>query len=387
MNAAYRLSRSAAVVGVAEFGCGRSPGESVLTLQAKAAQRALADAGLAFGDIDGLFVSGYPYAERPAVLLSEYLGIHPAWVDSTNVGGGGFVLALEHAAAAIAAGLCTTVLISYGSTQYSSGLRKLGGRAPEFGYQFEVPHGLPQPLGAYALAATRHMHEFGTTSEQLAEIAVAARAWALLNEDAPRRGELTVEDVLSSPMIASPLHALDCCLVTDGAGAVIVTSAERARDLRRPAVLIAGTAYAHSHETVTSMPDLTVTAAAVSGPLAFARAGVTPADIDVVQTYDSFTITTLLALEDLGFCAKGEGGAFVSDGRIAPGGAFPVNTSGGGLSYCHPGMFGIFLVIEAVRQLRGDAGARQVAGVERAVCHGVGGQLSATATAVLERQA
>ena len=387
MNAAYRLSRSAAVVGVAEFGCGRSPGESVLTLQAKAAQRALADAGLAFGDIDGLFVSGYPYAERPAVLLSEYLGIHPAWVDSTNVGGGGFVLALEHAAAAIAAGLCTTVLISYGSTQYSSGLRKLGGRAPEFGYQFEVPHGLPQPLGAYALAATRHMHEFGTTSEQLAEIAVAARAWALLNEDAPRRGELTVEDVLSSPMIASPLHALDCCLVTDGAGAVIVTSAERARDLRRPAVLIAGTAYAHSHETVTSMPDLTVTAAAVSGPLAFARAGVTPADIDVVQTYDSFTITTLLALEDLGFCAKGEGGAFVSDGRIAPGGAFPVNTSGGGLSYCHPGMFGIFLVIEAVRQLRGEAGARQVAGAERAICHGVGGQLSATATAVLERQA
>ena len=387
MNAAYRLSRSAAVVGVAEFGCGRSPGESVLTLQAKAAQRALADAGLAFGDIDGLFVSGYPYAERPAVLLSEYLGIHPAWVDSTNVGGGGFVLALEHAAAAIAAGLCTTVLISYGSTQYSSGLRKLGGRAPEFGYQFEVPHGLPQPLGAYALAATRHMHEFGTTSEQLAEIAVAARAWALLNEDAPRRGELTVEDVLSSPMIASPLHALDCCLVTDGAGAVIVTSADRARDLRRPAVLIAGTAYAHSHETVTSMPDLTVTAAAVSGPLAFARAGVTPADIDVVQTYDSFTITTLLALEDLGFCAKGEGGAFVSDGRIAPGGAFPVNTSGGGLSYCHPGMFGIFLVIEAVRQLRGEAGARQVAGAERAICHGVGGQLSATATAVLERQA
>lgn len=387
MNAAYRLSRSAAVVGVAEFGCGRSPGESVQTLQAKAAQRALADAGLAFGDIDGLFVSGYPYAERPAVLLSEYLGIHPAWVDSTNVGGGGFVLALEHAAAAIAAGLCTTVLISYGSTQYSSGLRKLGGRAPEFGYQFEVPHGLPQPLGAYALAATRHMHEFGTTSEQLAEIAVAARAWALLNEDAPRRGELTVEDVLSSPMIASPLHALDCCLVTDGAGAVIVTAADRARDLRRPAVLIAGTAYAHSHETVTSMPDLTVTAAAVSGPLAFARAGVTPADIDVVQTYDSFTITTLLALEDLGFCAKGEGGAFVSDGRIAPGGAFPVNTSGGGLSYCHPGMFGIFLVIEAVRQLRGEAGARQVAGAERAVCHGVGGQLSATATAVLERQA
>jgi acetyl-CoA acetyltransferase len=387
MSPACRLSRSAAVVGVAEFGCGRSPGESVLTLQAKAAQRALADAGLAFSDIDGLFVSGYPYAERPAVLLSEYLGIHPTWVDSTNVGGGGFVLALEHAAAAIEAGLCNTVLISYGSTQYSSGLRKLGGRAPEFSYQFEVPHGLPQPLGAYALAATRHMHEFGTTSEQLAEVAVAARSWAQLNDDAPKRGELTVEDVLSSPMIASPLHVLDCCLVTDGAGAVIVTAADRARDLRRPVVLVAGTAYAHSHETVTSMPDLTRTAAAVSGPLAFARAGVTPAEIDVVQTYDSFTITTLLALEDLGFCAKGEGGEFVSGGRIAPGGAFPVNTSGGGLSYCHPGMFGIFLVIEAVRQLRGEAGARQVAGAERAVCHGVGGQLSATATAVLEREA
>jgi acetyl-CoA acetyltransferase len=387
MSPDYGLSRRVAVVGVAEYGCGKSPGETVLSLQAKAIRLALSDAGLAIGDIDGLYVSGYPYAERPAVLLSEYLGIHPAWVDSTNVGGGGFVLALERAASAIAAGLCRAVLVSYGSTQYSSGLRKLGGRAPEFGYQFEVPHGLPQPLGAYALAAARHMHEFGTGSEQLAEIAVAARRWAMLNDAAPKRGELTVDDVLSSPMVASPLHVLDCCLVTDGAGAVIVTDAERARDLRRPVVLVAGTAYAHSHETVASMPDLTTTAGAVSGPLAFARAGVTPADIDVVQTYDSFTITTLLALEDLGFCAKGEGGAFVAGGRIAPGGALPVNTSGGGLSFCHPGMFGVFLVIEAVRQLRGDAGARQVARAERAVCHGVGGQLSATATAVLERVA
>lgn len=383
----YALSRRAAVVGIAEYGCGKSPGETVLSLQGRAARLALRDAGLGLADVDGLFVSGYPYAERPGVLLAEYLGIQPSWLDSTNVGGCGFVAALEHAAAVIAVGLCRVVLISYGSTQYSSGLRKLGGRPPEFSYQFEVPHGLPQPLGGYALAASRHMYEFGTTPEQLAEVAVAARQWAMLNPAAPQRGELTVDDVLASPMIASPLHVLDCCLVTDGAGAVIVTSADRARDLAQPAILIAGSACAHSHETVTSMPDMTTTAGAVSGPSAFSRAGMTPRDINVVQTYDSFTITTLLALEDLGFCPKGEGGAFVSGGRIAPGGELAVNTSGGGLSYCHPGMFGIFLVIEATRQLRGQAGQRQVAGAQRAVCHGVGGQLSATATAILERAA
>jgi acetyl-CoA acetyltransferase len=383
--APYSLGGQIAIAGIAEYGCGKSPGETVLSLQSKAAHAALADAGLSTADIDGLYVSGYPYAERPSVLLSEYLGIHPAWTDSTNVGGCGFVMALEHAGAAIQAGLCRTVLVSYGSTQYSSRLRRLGGRAPEFSYQFEVPYGLPLPLGGYALAAQRHMYEFGTTSEQLAQIAVAARGWAALNDLAPRKEQLTVDDVLSSPVIATPLHALDCCLVTDGAGAVIVTSAERARDLRQPVVTLAGSGYAHSHETITSMADLTTTAAVSSGGTAFARAGLTPADIDVLHLYDSFTITVLLALEDLGFCAKGEGGAFVSGGRIAPGGELAVNTSGGGLSYCHPGMFGIFLVVEAVRQLRGTAGARQVPGAERALCHGVGGQLSTAATAILER--
>lgn len=383
----YRLGGRAAVVGVGEAGCGKAGNSTVLSLQMEAAAIALDDAGLAAGDVDGLFVSGYPYAERQAVLLAEYLGLRPEWVDSTNIGGGAFVTAVEHAAAAIEAGLCGTVLISYGSTQYSSGLRRLGGRSPEFSYQFEVPYGLPQPLGAYALAAQRHMSCYGTTSEQLAEIAVAARGWAALNEAAVRREPLTVAEVLASPMIATPLHALDCCLVTDGAGAVLVTSAERARDLRPVPVLLRGSGYAHSHETVTSMEDLTMTAGTRSGRLALARAGVSPADLDVVQVYDSFTITTLLNLEDLGFCEKGEGGAFVEGGRIAPGGQLPVNTSGGGLSYCHPGMFGIFLVIEAVRQLRGEAGARQVPGARLGLCHGVGGQLSTAATIVLERAA
>lgn len=383
----YSLSGRSAVVGVGESGCGKAPGSTVLSLQMEAAAIALGDAGLSAQDVDGLFVSGYPYAERPVALLAEYLGLRPQWVDSTNVGGGAFVMAVEHAAAAIEAGLCETVLISYGSTQYSSGLRRLGGRAPEFSYQFEVPYGLPQPLGTYALAAQRHMNCYGTTSEQLAEIAVAARRWAALNNAAVRRDPLTIEDVLASPLIATPLHALDCCLVTDGAGAVLVTSAERARDLRAVPVLLRGSAYAHSHETVTSMEDLTVTAGARSGPLALSRAGVEPTDIDIAQVYDSFTITTLLNLEDLGFCKKGEGGAFVEGGAIAPGGRLPVNTSGGGLSYCHPGMFGIFLVIEAVRQLRGEAGARQVPGARLGLCHGVGGQLSTAATIVLERAA
>jgi acetyl-CoA acetyltransferase len=383
----YRLRGQICLVGVAESSLGRTPDRTVLSLQMEAAAAALADAGLAPSSIDGLMVSGYPYAERQVVLVGEYLGLNLSYVDATNVGGAGFVAAIERAGAAILAGLCQVVLVSYGSTQYSSRTRTLGaGRAPEFGYQFEVPYGPPIPIASYAMAAQRHMHLYGTTSEQLAEIAVSARGWARLNPRALRRDPLTVADVLASPMICDPLHQLDCCLVTDGGGAVILTSAEIAATLPKPPVYVLGSGYAQTHESIMNMPDLTVTAARDSGRLAFDRAGLRPSDVDVAQIYDSFTITTLLSLEDLGFCARGEGGPFVSGGRVAPAGSFPMNTTGGGLSYCHPGMFGIFLLIEAVRQLRGECGERQVAGARVALCHGTGGQLSTGATVVLSTE-
>jgi acetyl-CoA acetyltransferase len=227
------------------------------------------------------------------------------------------------------------------------------------------------------------MHQYGTTREQLAEVAVAARQWAQRNPAAFMRDDLTVEDVLASRLVSSPLRVRDCCLVTDGGGAVLVTSAERARDLKRDPVYLLGAAEAHWNMNISQMDDLTVTAASESGPRAMSLAGVKPSEVDLVELYDAFTINTILFLEDLGFCAKGEGGAFVSGGRIAPGGELPVNTNGGGLSFCHPGMYGIFTIIEAVRQLRGDGGDRQVTEPHVAVAHGNGGHLSSQVTAIL----
>jgi acetyl-CoA acetyltransferase len=254
---------------------------------------------------------------------------------------------------------------------------------PDMAAAWERPYGARVPMTSYALAASRHMAQYGTTSEQLAQLAVDARRWAAMNPRARHRDPLTVDDVLASPVLASPLHQLDCCLVTDGAGAYVLTSAERARDLARPPVYVLGAATSTSHWIISEMPDLTVTPGAVSGPNAFAMAGVAPSDVDVLMAYDSFTITALLHLEDLGFCAKGEGGAFAQDGRTGPGGALPMNTNGGGLSYTHPGQYGMFLLVEAARQLRGECGERQVRDAELAVAHGCGGFLSATATVVL----
>jgi acetyl-CoA acetyltransferase len=248
-----------------------------------------------------------------------------------------------------------------------------------------VPYGPPLPVTGYALAAMRHMHEYGTTPEQLAEVAVATRKWAAMNPKAYKREPITIQDVLSSPMIAEPLHLLDCCLVTDGGGAVVVTSADVARNCRSIPVWVLGHAESHTHLSISNMPDLTWTAASLTGPRAMAQAGVKHSDLDVVELYDSFTITVLLTLEALGFCKRGESGAFVSGQRTAPGGPFPLNTNGGGLSYCHPGMYGIFLLIEAVRQLRGDCGERQVSDAKLALVHGTGGVLSSAATCILGR--
>jgi acetyl-CoA acetyltransferase len=377
--------RVAAIAGVAESDLGEVAPKTAMQLQAEAAREALAEAGLTFADVDGLFSAGGD-AFAPSMAIGEYLGIRPRYTDSTNIGGSSFVAHAGHAYRAIQAGVCDVALITYGSTQRSQASRSLGrGGGVRGTGQFEGVWGLPLPIGAYALAASRHMHEYGTTSEQLAELAVSTRAWAALNPKAFMRDPITVDDVLGSRWIAEPLHLLDCCLVTDGGGAVVIVSAERARDLPKAPVWILGHGESHTHLGIMSMPDLTTTPALYSGAAAFGMAGVTPADVDVAELYDSFTITVLLTLEALGLCGRGESGAFVSGGRTGPGGAFPVNTNGGGLSYCHPGMYGIFTLIEGTRQLRGEGGPRQVEGARVAVANGTGGVLSSAATVVLGR--
>lgn len=376
-------SSRAAIVGAAESDLGYTPGKTVLQLQAQAARAALDDAGLQFGDVDALFCAGN-WTWSPNLMLAEYLGIKPKYTDTTNIGGSSFEAHIGHAVAGIEAGLFEVALIAYGSTQRSDRSRGRGPHAFRLTEQYEGPFGLPTPVGAYALAAMRHMFEYGTTSEQLAEVAVATRKWATLNEKAMKREPITIDDVLNSRWIAEPLHLLDCCLVTDGGGAVVVTSAARALQTRKAPVWILGHGESHTHNSITNMPDLAVhQAAAASGRAAFAMAGLTPEQMDVVEIYDSFTITVILTLEALGFCGRGEGGPFVSGQRTAPGGPFPMNTNGGGLSYCHPGMYGIFLLIEATRQLRGECGPRQVEGARLALAHGTGGVLSSAATVIL----
>jgi acetyl-CoA acetyltransferase len=370
----------AAIVGAAESDLGEvGPGFTPLDLIGQATGRALADAGLNKEDVDGLF-SASAYYSMATVSAGEYLGIRPRYSDATNMGGSSFVSHLLHAAAALEAGLCEVALVAYASTQRSGGGFRGVSDPPN---PYEAPYGPRYPVSMYALAASRHIHEYGTTREQLAGVAVAAREWAKLNPKAFKRDHLTVEDVLASRMISSPLSLLDCCLVTDGGGALIVTSAERAKDLRKAPVYLLGAGEAHWHRNISQMPDLTVTAAVDSGPRAYERAGVGPEDVDVAMLYDAFTINPILFLEDLGFCEKGEGGAFVEGGRIAPGGELPVNTNGGGLSYNHPGMYGLLLLIEGVRQLRGECGERQVRGARVALAHGNGGVLSSQVTAVL----
>jgi len=360
----------------------------VRQLEIEMIRGALDDAGLAISDVDALFTCTGMMASME---LAEYLRIQPRYTDTTMTGGSSFEVHVEHAAAALALGHCEVAVVVYAQTPRSSkggmggmagAMGMMGGDVPML--EWDLPYGLGTPASSYSLAASRHMAQYGTTSEQLAQIAVSTREWATMNPNARYQDPITVDDVLSSPMIAEPLHKLDCCLVTDGAGALVLTRADRARDLRQPPVYVLGTGTSHTHAmSISQMPDLTVTAGAVSGPKAFAMAGLSPADVDVVETYDSFTITVLLALEDLGFCAKGEGGEFVSSGRLGPGGALPTNTNGGGLSYTHPGMYGMFVLVEAARQLRGTAGARQVPDAHVAVAHGCGGVLSSTSTVVL----
>ena len=379
------LRGSAAIAGVATFGNGESPGFTDMELLARSARAAVADAGLKMSDIDGLCTASAG-ASMWAMPVIEYLGLNPTYIDGTMLGGSSFIAHLLPAMQAIRSGQCSAVLVCYGSAQRTStlGRREIGQLRRFVDPQpYEYPYEPMLPASAYALAASRHMHEYGTTREQLADVAVAARAWARLNPEAFMRDPLSREDVLKSRMVSDPLTVRDCCLVTDGGGAYVLVSAERAKSLPKKPVYVLGNATAVWNRQISAMQDLTVTSARQSGAQAFAMAGLQPADIDVLQLYDAFTINTILFLEDLGFCPKGEGGRFVENGTIAPGGKLAVNTNGGGLSCTHPGMYGIFALIEAVRQLRGEAGERQVQGVRTALAHGNGGTLSSQSTAIL----
>lgn len=375
----HSLRGSSAIVGVGLAGCGEAHGKMPLDILTEATHNALDDAGLKLSDIDGLF-TGSSYHFMPTLSTAEYLGIKPRFSDGSMVGGSSFVAHTLNAAMAIKNGLCDVALICYGSNQ-----RTAGGKLATMSEQqtYEMPYKPRYPISSYALAAARHMHQYGTTREQMADVAVAARQWANLNPEAFAHGDLTRQDILNSRMISDPISLLDCCLVTDGGGAVIMVSSERAKDFPNKPVYLLGTGTAHGHRQITQMPDLTVTAAADSGKRAFEMAGLNKNDVDVVELYDAFTINTILFLEDLGFCAKGEGGAFVANGNIAPGGILPVNTNGGGLSCVHPGMYGIFILIEAIRQLRGNCGDRQVENAEIGLVHGNGGVLSSQVTTIL----
>ncbi|SRX94435.1 hypothetical protein [Streptomyces bingchenggensis BCW-1] [Mycobacterium shimoidei] len=375
-----------AIVGVGLSDCGRVPDKTAMALMAQSARRAVADAGLTKDDIDGFGGHG---TLLPPVEVSEYLGLRPSWVDATNVGGSSWEVMAGHAAEAIAAGAIDVALLTYGSTARSDVKRRSRASAATMStggaMQYEAPYGATL-IAKYAMAARRHMIEYGTTAEQLAEVAVAAHEWAAMNDNAFERDRITAADVAAAPMLADPFTSKHVCLRTDGGGAVVLASERVAKDCAKEPIWILGAADSTSHVSMSEWADFTTSPAALSGPRAFAQAGVGPADVDVCQLYDSFTSTVLLTVEDLGFCAKGEGGPFIASGALRPGGALPTNTDGGGLASCHPGMRGMFLMVEATRQLRGECGPRQVDGARVACVHAMGGFFTHSATMILGKQ-
>ena len=387
------LKGKACIAGAFEHPTRKAPDKSVALLHAECARGALADAGLTKDDVDGYFCAGDAPGMGPLSMV-DYLNLKVRHVDATDIGGASYLVLVAHAAEAIAAGRCNVALITLAGRPRSEGMAI--GTAPRAGnpaqpdLQFEFPYA-PTIVNMYAMCAQRHMHEYGTTSEQLAWIKVAASQHAQFNEHAMLRDVVTVEQVLESPIVASPLHRLDCCVITDGGGALVVVKPEIARSLQRPLVSVTGAGEAVKGQSGGEV-DLTYTAARWSGPAAFRMAGVTPADIKYASIYDSFTITVLLQIEDLGFCAKGEGGRFVSGGNLISGvGRLPFNTDGGGLCNNHPAnRGGITKVIEAVRQLRGEAHPMvQVPNCDLALAHGTGGSLGTrhgAATLILERE-
>jgi acetyl-CoA acetyltransferase len=370
------------IVGAAETErLGRIPDRSALELHAEAARAAIADAGLTKADIDGLATAG-----MPPVTVAHHLGLQPSFMDGTYIGGGSFLLHVRHAIAAIDAGLCENVLITHGSSSRSrvGHPPRVADPASPAG-QFEHPYGAVSPPMLFPIGLLRYMKEFGLTHEQLAEVPVAQREWASRVSRARFRDRITVEDVLASRMVAYPLHLLQCCLVTDGGGAVVVTSArpDKARWWPKPPVYVLGTGEAMAHSMISGMADFTTSGAfARSSELAFAQARLGPSDIDHLMIYDAFAHLPIYALEDCGFLKRGEAGAFIAEGHTRPGGSLPVNTNGGGLSYTHTGLYGMFLLLEAVRQVRGEAQA-QVPGVEVSMVQAVGGMFEAAGTLIL----
>lgn len=381
-------AKDIAIVGVAESDeMGTVPNKSSLQHHAEAASNALEDAGLSKSDVNGVFTAGFS-----SLATAEYLGINPSFTDNTSVGGSSFVIHVAHAVAAIKAGYCDVALITHGQAGRSTRARvPIDPNLPVA--QYEAPYGMiGQPIN-YSMACTRYMHQYGEerTRQGMAEIAVATRKWANLNPVAAMHDTpMSFDDYHNSRWVAWPFHLFDCCLVTDSGAAIIVTSAEKAQNCRKSPVWVLGSAEAHDHNIVSMMPDFTSSVSRETGPTALARAGLNHEDIDLTMIYDSFTYTVMITLEGLGFCKPGEAADFVANQRTAPGGDFALNTNGGGLSYTHPGMYGSFLLVEAVRQLRGEAGERQVKhksdpnqNAKISIVNGTGGSLSSTGTVVL----
>jgi acetyl-CoA acetyltransferase len=378
------VSTGIIIAGAAETDrVGKLPGHSTLGLHIEAARNAVADAGLAFRDIDGIASVSSP----GPVQVAHALGITPGWVDGTGVGGTSFLLHVRHAAAAIRAGYARTILITHGESGRSRvGTARMSLGASSMPGQFEAPYGTLGPTTTFTIPLLRYMKEYGLTHEQLAYVAVAQRRWAAKNPRAMFRDPITVEDVLASRLVAYPFHLLECCLVTDGGGALIVTSADRARDFPRPPVHVLGTGESSETPMISQLADFTESRAfRLAGQAAFAEAGITTADVGHLMIYDAFAHVPIYGLEALGFVAKGEGGPFIADGNTEPGGALPLNTNGGGLSYTHTGMYGMFAILEGVRQIRGEAAA-QVAGPDISVVLGNGGMFATSGVLVLGRQ-
>ncbi len=376
--------KSIAVVGAAETTrLGVIPDMSNIQLHADCALNAMADAGLKPSDIDGVACAG----EIPTN-MAHYLGITPKWVDGTAVGGCSFMIHVRHAAAAISAGLCSTVLITHGESGRSQiALNRPPPNRQSLMGQFELPYGVFGPPSMFTIPVLRYLKDTGTTVEQVASVAVAQRHWSSRNPRAMMKDLVTVDDVLNSRMIAWPFRLFMCCLVTDGGGALILTSAERARDMPQKPVYILGTGESVETPMISQMEDFTRSRAfRVAGPEAFKAAGISHADVDHLMIYDAFAHLPIYGLEDLGFCGRGEAGAFIAAGNTQPGGKLPMNTNGGGLSYTHTGMYGMFALQESVRQMRGTAPA-QVEGAKISVCHGVGGMFAASGTIIFTNQA
>lgn len=382
-------SGTVAVAGIYESPTRKDPDRHPFEIQAECVLGALANAGMSLSDVDGFATAAALEAEGAGpfavIELAEWIGLRPTYFDSTDIGGASPISQIGHAAAAINAGMASVVVVSYAANSYSSSVQwgeRTEALEREGPGQFEMTYGRTIP-SAFALAANRHMHEYGTTPEHLAQVAVTCRANAASNPDARYRDPITVDDVLNGPMIASPFHRLDCCVVTDSGGAVVLTSAERARDCPDKPVRLLGFGEAIHQQWLNQVDSFVSSPGATSGLRAFEQAGLTPDDIDVAQLYDANTFTPMIALEDLGFCERGEVGEFIASGAIGPEGAIPINTDGGGLSSNHPGRRGIFTVIESVRQLRHCSPGSQLSDPEVALAHGFGGELSSCATLIM----